>query len=178
MTHIQRFLCSLAFSLACSNTYAQVNPNEVKVSPYVRTDGTYVPAHVRTAPNLTNVDNFSTLGNTNPYTGREGWIYPDNRKSQNINYRNDNLSLDLYIKSLEATRRADSSISRVMMLFSDFPYANSYYPPSAEEFESFIKMKQAEADAARLTPEITFHNKYSKELRTGAVSILDTKIHC
>lgn len=42
------------------------------VRGYTRKDGTYVPPHVRTTPNSTRTDNWSTRGNVNPYTGREG----------------------------------------------------------------------------------------------------------
>jgi len=44
----------------------------VSVHGYTRTDGTYVSPHIRSRPdgNLTN--NWSTLGNVNPYTGSPG----------------------------------------------------------------------------------------------------------
>ena len=42
------------------------------VNGYVRRDGTYVAPHMRSEPNSTRYDNYSTQGNTNPYTGREG----------------------------------------------------------------------------------------------------------
>ena len=42
------------------------------VSGYVRSNGTYVQPHVRTMPNSTNWDNFSTIGNTNPLSGVSG----------------------------------------------------------------------------------------------------------
>lgn len=71
------FLCTLIPSIA------QTNPNHVYVKGYYKGDGTYVKPHYRTAPNSTNRDNFSTLGNTNPYTGQAGWITPDNKS---INY--------------------------------------------------------------------------------------------
>ncbi len=45
---------------------------DVYVNGYFRRDGTYVGGHHRTAPNRTTVDNFSTRGNVNPYTGRRG----------------------------------------------------------------------------------------------------------
>jgi antitoxin component YwqK of YwqJK toxin-antitoxin module len=57
----------------------QTNPKHVKVKGYYRSDGTYVKPHYRTAPNSTNRDNFSTIGNYNPYTGQPGWIAPDNK---------------------------------------------------------------------------------------------------
>lgn len=56
---------------------AQVNSNHVWVNGYTKSNGTYVEGHYRTAPNSTNVDNFSTKGNTNPYTGQAGYITPD-----------------------------------------------------------------------------------------------------
>jgi len=60
---------------------------DVYVNGYYRSNGTYVQGHYRTAPNSTNLDNFSTKGNTNPYTGKSGWITPDNNSS---NYYNNN----------------------------------------------------------------------------------------
>lgn len=49
-----------------------VNYNTTTVSGYSRSNGTYVSSHVRTMPNSTNWDNFSTIGNINPYTGTTG----------------------------------------------------------------------------------------------------------
>lgn len=58
-----------AFSiLAADAAYAQ----PVYVRPHVRSDGTYVPGHMRTAPNSTRADNWSSVPNINPYTGRQG----------------------------------------------------------------------------------------------------------
>jgi len=59
--------------------WCQTNPNHVRVQGHTRKDGTSVPTHMRTAPNSTNRDNFSTKPNTNPYTGQAGWITPDNK---------------------------------------------------------------------------------------------------
>ena len=42
------------------------------VPGYVKSDGTYVPPHVKTTPNSSKLDNWSTKGNVNPYTGKEG----------------------------------------------------------------------------------------------------------
>jgi hypothetical protein len=58
---------------------SQTNSRHVSVSGYYRKDGTYVQPYFRTAPNSTNRDNFSTKGNVNPYTGKAGWIEPDNK---------------------------------------------------------------------------------------------------
>ena len=50
-----------------------VNYSTLTVSGYSRSNGTYVDSYVRTMPNTTNWDNFSTSGNTNPYTGSTGY---------------------------------------------------------------------------------------------------------
>lgn len=46
--------------------------NHTSVRGYSRSDGTYIQRHMRTLPNATRNDNWSTIGNTNPYTGRAG----------------------------------------------------------------------------------------------------------
>lgn len=43
-----------------------------RVKGYTRKDGTFVAPHTRSAPNRTKVDNYSTKGNINPYTGKAG----------------------------------------------------------------------------------------------------------
>lgn len=44
----------------------------VSVRGYYRKDGTYVRPHQRSAPDSSTSNNWSTKGNTNPYTGKEG----------------------------------------------------------------------------------------------------------
>jgi len=44
----------------------------VHVRPTVTKRGTYRQPHYRTAPNHTQRDNYSSKGNTNPYTGKHG----------------------------------------------------------------------------------------------------------
>ena len=39
---------------------------------YVKKNGTYVQPHMKTTPNSTKLDNYSTKGNVNPYTGKAG----------------------------------------------------------------------------------------------------------
>lgn len=55
------------------NVPSSVNYNTTTVSSYYRNNGTYVDSHVRTMPNSTNWDNFSTKGNSNPFTGFTGY---------------------------------------------------------------------------------------------------------
>lgn len=43
---------------------------------YVTPNGTYVPPHYSSTPNSTRLDNYSTRGNVNPYTGQAGTVNP------------------------------------------------------------------------------------------------------
>ncbi len=55
------------------------------VRGYMRSNGTYVAPHYQTNPNSTTSDNYSTLGNVNPYTGVYG-TKPDVRPSYGSSY--------------------------------------------------------------------------------------------
>lgn len=59
------FIIAILFTTALS--FAQVS-----VRGYYRSNGTYVQPHQRTYPNETRNDNYSTIGNVNPYTGKAG----------------------------------------------------------------------------------------------------------
>lgn len=50
------------------------------VNGYARSNGTYVQGYERTSPNNTRLDNYSTQGNTNPYTGQSGTVNPYGRR--------------------------------------------------------------------------------------------------
>lgn len=52
----------------------------VHVQSHVTKSGTYVPAHVRTAPDHSKYNNWSTKGNVNPYTGKKGTKSPDRQR--------------------------------------------------------------------------------------------------
>jgi hypothetical protein len=55
-----------------SSGYGYSRSSTESVHGYVTKRGTYVAPHHRTTPNHTKNDNFSTLGNANPYTGEMG----------------------------------------------------------------------------------------------------------
>jgi hypothetical protein len=61
-----------ALLLATATTSAQVH-----VRGYTKKDGTYVAPHMRSSPNSTTLDNYSTKGNVNPYTGEPGTKDPN-----------------------------------------------------------------------------------------------------
>ncbi|MFX3671796.1 hypothetical protein [Xanthomonas arboricola] len=47
---------------------------QTHVNGYHRANGTYVQPHYRSAANSTTLDNYSTRGNVNPYTGKVGTV--------------------------------------------------------------------------------------------------------
>lgn len=57
---------------------ASQKEGDVSVKGYYRKDGTYVKPYHRSSPNKTDKDNWSTKGNVNPYTGKEGTKSPSN----------------------------------------------------------------------------------------------------
>ncbi len=99
------FFVLVIFTLFC---HAQTNSHHVKVNGYYRKDGTYVQPYFRTAPNSTKADNFSTKGNVNPYTGKPGWIKPNNSYNTfyystytynpKVNANNDEINTSLPLK--------------------------------------------------------------------------------
>lgn len=59
------------------------------VRGYYKSNGTYVNGYNRTHPNYTKMDNYSTRGNYNPYTGQQGTKNPYNYNyNYNQNYNN------------------------------------------------------------------------------------------
>lgn len=56
------------------------------VNGYTRRDGTYVQGYYRSSPDSSHNNNYSTQGNYNPYTGKQGTersTYNDNTPQNN-----------------------------------------------------------------------------------------------
>ena len=64
---------SSTYSLPSVSIPSTVNYSTTTVSGHSRSNGTYVDSYVRSMPNTTNWDNFSTRGNSNPFTGSTGY---------------------------------------------------------------------------------------------------------
>jgi hypothetical protein len=54
----------------------QTNPNFHWVNPFYDSNGAYHHGYWQTNANQTMMDNFSSVGNTNPFTGQPGYIVP------------------------------------------------------------------------------------------------------
>ena len=59
---------ALTLTLMASESFAR----SVRVGGYTKRDGAYVAPHQRTAPDGSKMNNWSTKGNINPYTGKQG----------------------------------------------------------------------------------------------------------
>lgn len=61
------------------------------VNGYYRQNGTYVQPYHRTNADNSVYNNYSTKGNTNPYTGQPGYVNPVRvQQNYNYNYNNNN----------------------------------------------------------------------------------------
>ena len=67
---MKRLFLGTAFVLLAGAASAQTPDHYV--NGYTRSNGTYVAPHYQTNPNYTRSDNYSTVGNVNPYTGQIG----------------------------------------------------------------------------------------------------------
>lgn len=69
------------------NSFAQTS---TYVNGYYRSNGTYVSGYYRTTPDYTKDNNYSTIGNINPYTGeygtKPGGLNPSYYSSPSSNY--------------------------------------------------------------------------------------------
>lgn len=68
----------ISYALARKGSRARglTSRSSVRVRPHTRKNGKWVPRHRRTSPNKSKLDNWSTKGNINPYTGKSGTINP------------------------------------------------------------------------------------------------------
>jgi len=74
---MKRIVLSFGFIISMSSYLMASN----YVNSYVKRDGTYVQGHYRSSPNSSRYDNYSTKGNYNPYTGKQGTKSPYNYNS-------------------------------------------------------------------------------------------------
>ncbi len=65
-----------AFLIACFLFAAADGQAHTRVRGYMKRNGTYVMPHYQTHPNHTKLDNWSSKGNYNPFTGRRGKVDP------------------------------------------------------------------------------------------------------
>lgn len=69
-----KLLAAVVLLMLGAGTMAQTATHQVQ--GYVKKDGTYVAPSMATNPNTSKLDNYSTKGNVNPLTGKEGTVDP------------------------------------------------------------------------------------------------------
>ena len=75
---MKRFIFLIGFLATVTITSAQTNFSTRYQNGYFKqSTGTYVQPHYKTNNNYTNHDNYSTIGNTNSYTGQSGYRAKD-----------------------------------------------------------------------------------------------------
>ena len=77
MTKLLLLLVSML--IVCTSVIAGVS-----VKGYYRSNGTYVQPHMRSSPDGNFSNNWSTVGNVNPYTGKAGTKTTPNSSSSNV----------------------------------------------------------------------------------------------
>ena len=70
----------IGFALAAVSASAGAQTAH-EVRGYTKADGTYVAPHYQSNPDATRLNNYSTQGNVNPYTGQSGTVDPYAPKS-------------------------------------------------------------------------------------------------
>jgi hypothetical protein len=74
---MRRYLFAfVSVALVVASTVLPAVAGDVSVRGHVRRDGTYVQPHVRSAPDRSYNNNWSTSPNINPYTGQQGTRQP------------------------------------------------------------------------------------------------------
>jgi hypothetical protein len=69
----------IGLGLAAGGTAAQ---SSHYVKPHVTRNGTYVEGHQQTNPDSSRLNNWSSQGNINPYTGQAGTVDPFSQPQQ------------------------------------------------------------------------------------------------
>ena len=70
------FTSLLSLSALTFGLHNAIAADSHSVRGHVRKDGTFVERHRQTNPNGTKSDNWSTKGNSNPYSGKSGAVDP------------------------------------------------------------------------------------------------------
>lgn len=112
------------FICLCSSVLA-----DVSVRGYYRKDGTYVRPHMRSNPDGNFYNNWSTVGNVNPYTGKPGTKTSPNyssnynyEQSKNYSYQSQNYNRvpsGSVFQNFDTNKKVSSAKSTRTTLYSD-----------------------------------------------------------
>lgn len=122
---------------ACAFLFGVSIYGQTWVNGYYKSDGTYVQGHYKSNSNGSVYDNYSTKGNTNPYTLQQGTKNPYNSSLYNSN------SYD---------RNSGSSYNSSGNWYNDVK-VNSYFKDNGTKVESHY----------RTYPDNSLYNNYSTQ---------------
>ena len=87
---------------------------------------------MRTNPNNSNNDNYSTKGNINPYTGKKGWILSDSKINSNNQNNYDNGVTPEYSNGYQSTEA-------ILLVTSENAYLKDFPGPNGN---NILKVKE------------------------------------
>jgi hypothetical protein len=74
---MKKLLATLLLITTIGLIFPNITEAAVRVKGYIKPrSGKYVMPYYKTSPNKTKFDNWSTKGNTNPFTGKKGTVNP------------------------------------------------------------------------------------------------------
>lgn len=141
--------------------------SQVRVKGYFRKDGTYVQPHVRSNPDGAKYNNWSTKGNVNPYTGKEGTKDPyysgyssaSNYSTPSYDYSSANsYNSPSNYSSLDYSSNYSSSIGAQVQEESDWEYVGKssdgsvkywFIPRTVVAEESYIKVWTVSSESSK-----------------------------
>lgn len=86
----------------------------------MRANGTAIQGHYRTSPDYTVNNNFTTVGNVNPYTGKAGTLPRDNDYITNYSpvqttyYSSPSTNISSYVKDVTTPLNGGYNVSRIV----------------------------------------------------------------
>jgi hypothetical protein len=148
------------FTLFFYNSYFFAQ-NDVKVKSYRRNDGQLIDAHWRSNPDNTSKNNWSTIGNVNPYTGKKGdkSVNDNNIINTNFSYYNFNSPPKELQLEKKIRERRDELLSPInpykiyynteMLLFEMLKSKEFYKAIHKDKYEIIIKNLYKELDSMK-----------------------------
>ena len=113
---------------------------QVRVKGYYKKNGTYVQPHVRSSPDRSVSNNWSTKGNTNPYTGTEGTKNVGAIKGNEYNYIQTNNSTIKNTTIATAKEKPQGSIKQDSTVNSP-SISMVYFEKKGSEFDESFSLK-------------------------------------
>lgn len=126
------FISAIVFLFCISVTFAQT-----WIDGYYKKDGTYVPGHFKSNSNNTSLDNYSTKGNINPFTGEKGYKdpYESSNSFKSFDYNNYDFDMNYNSKKNNTYNLENNST------WNNDVKVKSYFKDDGTNVESYYRTK-------------------------------------